>query len=61
MFDKAEALARHWNLKALVLETRIELVENHLAFAAIGFAKTMESAHPGYDRTTSITMEKSLA
>ena len=61
MFDKAEALARHWNLKALVLETRIELIENHLAFAAIGFVKTMESAHPGYDRATSITMEKSLA
>ena len=61
MFDKAESLARHWNLKALVLQTRIELIENHLAFAAIGFAKTMESAHPGYDRATSITMEKSLA
>lgn len=39
------------------LQTRVELVENHAAFAAIGFVKTDETAHEGYDRPTSITME----
>lgn len=53
----AQAHARH----ALELQTRIELVENHRAFAALGFVKVGETAHPGYDRTTSITMRKRLA
>lgn len=34
------------------------LVENHEAFAALGFAKVAQSAHPGFDRPTSITMRK---
>ena len=41
----------------VVLETRIELVENHAAFAKMGFVKTNETAHLGYERATSITME----
>ena len=55
---RAEALAR--GLKALELETRIELTENHAAFARMGFTRTAETAHPGYERPTSITMRASL-
>lgn len=56
----AQAQARQLSLPRLRLETRIELVENHAAFAAMGFTQTACKAHPGYDRATSITMEKLL-
>ncbi len=50
----AEAAAR--GLAVLELQTRIELTGNHAAFARMGFVKTSETAHPGFDRPTSITM-----
>ena len=55
---RAEALTR--GLKALELETRIELTENHAAFARMGFIKTAETAHSGYERPTSITMRATV-
>lgn len=45
----------------LELETRIELLENHATFAALGFVRVTESAHPGFSRPTSITMRKPVA
>lgn len=45
---------KHW----LELQTRIELTENHRAFEALGFMRARETAHPGYDRPTSVTMMK---
>ena len=45
---------------ALELETRVELVENHRTFAALGFRKTAWRCHAGYDRPTSITITKAL-
>ncbi len=56
----ATACARAEGLPALRLQTRIELIENHVTFAAWGFVKTAEAAHPGYGRTTSIEMRKFL-
>lgn len=56
----AEAEARSLGLPALELQTRIELTENHAAFARMGFARAGETAHPGYDRPTSLTMRKVL-
>jgi GNAT superfamily N-acetyltransferase len=50
------AEARAIGLTALELRTRIELTETHAAFARMGFVKRGETAHPGYDRPTSITM-----
>jgi len=44
----------------LELETRIELTENHRAFARMGFVKTAEAAHPGYDDPTFIIMRKPI-
>jgi N-acetylglutamate synthase-like GNAT family acetyltransferase len=55
---RAEALAL--GLRALELQTRIELIENHAAFARMGFTKTAETAHPGYERPTSITMRATV-
>ncbi|WP_181315778.1 GNAT family N-acetyltransferase [Rhizobium sp. JAB6] len=57
----AETTARELGLKALRLETRIELVDNHATFAAWGFRKAAENRHAGFDRTTSIEMRKAIA
>jgi hypothetical protein len=38
----------------------VELVENHAAFQALGFAETGRTAHSGFDRPTSITYRKSV-
>ena len=46
--------------RALELQTRVELVENHATFARLGFVETGRTAHAGYDRPTSITMRKVL-
>ena len=56
----AEEHARDAGLPYLELDTRIELVENHDAFAAMGFVTTAERAHEGYDRPTFVTMRKQL-
>jgi GNAT superfamily N-acetyltransferase len=60
LMGAAEDLARRLSLPALELETRIELTENHRTFAAMGFVRTAENAHAGYDRPTSVTMRKQL-
>jgi histidinol-phosphate/aromatic aminotransferase/cobyric acid decarboxylase-like protein/N-acetylglutamate synthase-like GNAT family acetyltransferase len=57
----AENLARAHNRHFLELQTRIELLENHAAFSALQFKKVAETAHPGYERPTSITMRKRVA
>lgn len=56
----AEAEARARGLILLELQTRIELTENRAAFTRLGFTKTGETAHPGFDRPTSITMQRPL-
>ncbi len=57
----AETLARENARPFVELETRIELTENHETFAALGFSKVGESAHPGFDGPTSITMRKPVS
>lgn len=52
--------ARQLGLAGLCLQTRIELTENHATFRALGFLKSAETAHPGYDRPTSFTFHKKL-
>ncbi|MGL4238097.1 GNAT family N-acetyltransferase [Tabrizicola sp.] len=49
------------DLPALELQTRIELTENHATFRALGFTETARTAHPGYDRPTSITFRRPVA
>jgi GNAT superfamily N-acetyltransferase len=61
LIQLAEQRARALGLAALELETRIELVENQAAFAAMGFVKTDETAHPGYDRPTAVTMRRPVS
>ena len=56
LVEAARGEARLRGLRMLELETRIELTENHAAFARMGFVKTAETSHVGFDRTTSIVM-----
>lgn len=58
---EADKFARAEGLCALELETRIELVENHAAFAHLGFMRTAHTSHKGYDHPTSVTMRRAVA
>lgn len=60
LVDLAESRAAALGLQILELQTRVELIENHAAFARMGFVKTGETAHTGFSRATSITMQKRL-
>jgi GNAT superfamily N-acetyltransferase len=55
----ADRRARELGLACVELQTRIELVENHAIFAALGFVETARTAHKGYDRPTTLTFRKS--
>ena len=57
----AEAVAREHGVSSIRLDTRIELTGNHAAFAALGFVRTAEKSHPGFDRVTYVEMRKTLA
>jgi ribosomal protein S18 acetylase RimI-like enzyme len=54
----AETRARALGLPALELQTRIELTENQATFRALGFVEVARTAHPGFDRPTSITYRR---
>mgnify|MGYP000147080545 CR=1 FL=1 len=60
LIELASGRARALDLPVLQLETRIELVENHAAFARMGFVRTAEKAHDGFERPTSITMQRTV-
>jgi GNAT superfamily N-acetyltransferase len=60
LMDAVEHHALSLGLRRLELETRIELTENHATFASLGYVRTGEHAHEGYDRPTSVTMRKVL-
>lgn len=58
--DVAAALARAQGRQVLELQTRVELTENHRSFEALGFVTVARTAHAGYDRPTSLTMQRRL-
>lgn len=60
LVDQAATRARALGLAALELQTRVELTENHAAFAALGFTETGRTAHPGHSRPTSVTLRRPL-
>jgi ribosomal protein S18 acetylase RimI-like enzyme len=61
LVEAAAEAARARGLAALTLSTRVELTENHAAFARMGFRETGRTAHPGFDRPTSVAMRRGLA
>ena len=56
----AENRAHALGLPTLELWTRIELVENHATFRALGFAQTGTHMHAGFDRPTALIFTKRL-
>jgi GNAT superfamily N-acetyltransferase len=58
LMEAARAEARLRGIDTLELQTRIELTENHAAFARMGFLKTAETAHEGFDRPTRIALTR---
>lgn len=60
MIDAADTAARAAGKRHLELQTRVELIENHRTFERVGFRKWAETRHPGFDRTTSITMRRAV-
>ena len=42
------------DLPDVMLETRVELVENHAFFRHLGFVETARRAHAGFDRPTTV-------
>lgn len=55
LIAQAKQSACALGLSALTLETRVELTENHAVFRNLGFVETARTAHPGYNRPTSIS------
>lgn len=60
LLETAAIRAHEQGLTWLELQTRIELTENHAAFRAMGFTQTGTTAHPGFDRPTSLTFRKAV-
>jgi GNAT superfamily N-acetyltransferase len=58
LIEEAGRRAAAMGLAWLELQTRVELVENHAAFAALGFVETGRTSHPGHARPTSVTMRR---
>jgi predicted N-acetyltransferase YhbS len=60
LIDQALHRAALLGRNSVTLQTRVGLVESHAAFAALGFRESAQSAHPGYDRPTSLAMIRPL-
>lgn len=60
LVETAVTRARAMGLPVVEVQTRIELVENHAAFRAMGFTEVGRSSHPGYDRVTTLTFRRAV-
>lgn len=58
LVEACNTIALDHGVGCLELQVRIELLENQRVFTRIGFVKTSEHCHPGYDRVTEITMQR---
>ena len=61
LLEAVESQAIRAGKPELELQTRVELAANHAAFARLGFVVVGRTAHPGFDRATSIIFRKRLS
>lgn len=61
LMNAAQARATAQGLRWLELQTRVELTANHATFRQLGFAEVARSAHPGFDRPTTLTFRRAVA
>ncbi|WP_340150902.1 GNAT family N-acetyltransferase [uncultured Sneathiella sp.] len=60
LVEFAKTVTKSRNRKIIELQSRVELTEVHEFFRRHGFRQTGTTAHKGYDRPTSITMQLEL-
>lgn len=60
LIDLAADRARARGLPALELQVRVELADNHAIYQRLGFVETGRTAHPGFDRPTSVTYRRGV-
>lgn len=60
LMERADKEAVAQGKPVIELQVRIELIRNRVVFEKLGYHMTAETAHPGYSRTTSITMRKEI-
>lgn len=60
LVDLAVERAQQMDLPCIELQSRVELVENHATFSAMGFRMVAETTHPGFDRPTSLTFRRDV-
>ena len=60
LMARAEAQALKLGLSSIELQVRVELEDNRAYFEHLGFVKTGETSHEGYERATSNTLRKWL-
>lgn len=61
LIKACKEMAREKHKDELELQTRVELKENHAYFKSLGFRKTGDTTHEGFNRPTSITMRCRLS
>lgn len=60
LMEAAASHAQTLGHTEMQLESRVELTENHAAFASMGFTQCGATAHAGYDHPTSLTFRRPL-
>jgi ribosomal protein S18 acetylase RimI-like enzyme len=60
LIARVESLAVACGKPCVELETRVELVENQRFFKHLGYQKSEENSHAGYNRVTSFRYKKQL-
>ncbi|MDB2369299.1 GNAT family N-acetyltransferase, partial [Octadecabacter sp.] len=60
MTDCAAKRGKSLGASALQLYVRVELVENHAVYRALGFAHHADFTHPGYDRPTAYILRRQI-
>jgi GNAT superfamily N-acetyltransferase len=60
LIEAAQDVGRLQGQTRLRLDSRVELTETHKAFKMLGFEETGRTAHPGFERPTSIVFERPI-
>lgn len=60
MMARAGEVARDMALAGIELQVRVEMTEVQETYTRLGFRQVGATAHPGYDRPTSLTLRRPL-
>ncbi|GAB5446200.1 GNAT family N-acetyltransferase [Gymnodinialimonas sp.] len=60
LMEAAATRARDRGLEALQLYARVQLVENHATYLALGFKQTGTFTHPGFTQPTALVFQRPL-